>query len=369
MTLLSYPLNAIVSQGYDVKTDKPATDKNFLSMRDIARMAGVSASTVSRVINKSGYVSPQNIAKVMQIIEQQQYVPNQTAKNLFTNTSNYLAIFIFDMANPFFSSVIQHLNRIAFDNGYALLIFDTGNQSQKESEYFIRCQSIRVKSIILTEGVNHSLPLNPSVRKSLVFFDRSFPEGGYSVRSDNRKGMRLAVDYLYNLNHRRIAFAGGPKEFLSAQERRAGFIAAMAEHGLSCPDEYMTTGPFSWAAGKNALSQLLANREVPTAVVCANEQVAQGLILSAHSRGINIPGDMSVIGVDGVNRENTFPSLTSIRQNTERIAELLFEAVNRTDESDAPSGREHIADVELAEGDSCRKIELAEPSPIWSSPK
>lgn len=345
------------AERYLVKQNK--AKKSYLSMRDIARLAEVSPATVSRVINKSGYVSAENYAKVMRVIEQQQYVPNLMAKHLFANTSNYLAIFVFDMSNPFFGDVIQHLNRIAFDRGYTLLIFDTGNQQQKESEYFNRCQSIRVKGIILTEGVSHSLPLNPSLRKSLVFFDRAYPGDGYhSVRSDNKKGMRLAVDYLYNLNHRRIAFVGGPDEFFSACERKEGFLAAMAERGLSCQPEHLLQGSFSRLTGKAALNQFLSLRTLPTAVVCANEQIAHGFIMSAQSRGLKIPDDFSVVGFDGVNYDFTYPTLTTIRQNTERIAELLFQAVDGDDS--CTGGCEHIVDVDFQEGESCRKIELAE---------
>ncbi len=328
-------------------------------MRDIAKLADVSASTVSRVINKSGYVSAENFEKVRRIIEQHNYVPNQTARNLFANVSNYLAIFVFDMANPFFSSIVAHLNQIAFDHGYTLLIFDTGNQPQRESEFINRCQSIRVKGIILTEGVNRNLPVNhPPLRKSLVFFDRASPGKGYhAIRSDNKKGMRLAVDYLYNFNHRRIAFIGGPEKYFTASERREGFIEAMAARGIACnPDYLLIDNAFSRAAGKAAFTRILALRTVPTAVVCANEQLAHGFILAAQSHGIRIPDDISVIGFDGVDCDCTYPTLTSIRQNIQEIARLLFTAI-ADDKCDTDSF-EHIVDVDLTEGGSCRKIEL-----------
>ena len=340
-------------------------EKSYLSMRDIARLADVSASTVSRVINKSGYVSADNFEKVMRIIQQYDYVPNQTAKNLFANVSNYLAIFVFDMANPFFSSIVLHLNQIAFDNGYTLLIFDTGNQPQRESEFFVRCQSIRVKGIILTEGVTSSLPVNhPYLRKSVVFFDRASPGPGYhAIRSDNKKGMRLAVDYLYNLNHRRIAFIGGPEKYYTAWERKEAFIEAMTARGLECPQEHMLIdNPFARASGRAAFNQLFSLRTVPTAAVCANEQLAQGFILAAQSRGVRVPDDISVIGFDGVDREGTYPTLTSIRQDTQEIARLLFTAI--ADDKQDTDKFEHIVDVDLTEGASCRKIDIeGTPSP------
>lgn len=335
---------------------KEKIDKEYMSMRDVARLADVSASTVSRVINKSGYVSAENFEKVMRIINQYSYVPNQTARNLFTNTSNYLAIFVVDMVNPFFAVITQHLNRLAFDKGYTLLIFDTGNNPEKEMEYFTRCQSIRVKNIILTLGVNPELPLNPKLRKSLVFFERSSGDNFfYSVRSDNKKGMRLAVDYLYNLNHRRIAFVGGPDMFNSMVERRDGFIDAMRERGLAVPPELVHHGQFLRAGGRDALNQFLALRELPTAVVCANDQIAQGLIMAAQSRGMRTPDDISVIGFDGLDYEYTYPSLTTIRQDTEMIAQLLFAAVERDDNDDTVY--DHVVDVCLQVGESCRKLE------------
>lgn len=340
-----------------------SSEKSYLSMRDVARLANVSPATVSRVINKSGYVSSANYAKVMRIIEQYNYVPNQTAKNLFANVSNYLAIFVFDMANPFFSSIITHLNQISFDHGYTLLIFDTGNQPQKESEFINRCQSIRVKGIILTEGVSRNLPVNhPSLKKSLVFFDRASPgKGFHAIRSDNKKGMRLAVDYLYNLNHRRIAFIGGPEKYYTAKERREGFVAAMKTRKLPCNPEYMLIdNNFSRADGKAAFNQILSLRTVPTAVVCANEQLAQGFLFAAQSHGVHVPEDISIVSYDGVDPDGTYPTLTAIRQNTHEIARLLFEAIANNEEPGCEDADcfEHIVDVELAEGASCRMISL-----------
>ncbi|GEM_PF-1052716 len=348
------------------------SEKSYLSMRDIAKLADVSPATVSRVINKSGYVSSANFAKVMQIIEQYDYVPNQTAKNLFANVSNYLAIFVFDMANPFFSSIVTHLNQISFDHGYTLLIFDTGNQPQKESEFFNRCQSIRVKGIIFTEGTSRNLPIKPSLRKSLVFFDRASPGTGYhAIRSDNKKGMRLAVDYLYNLNHRRIAFIGGPEKYFTAKERKEGFMEAMDARKLACRPEYMLIdNNFARADGRAAFNQVLSLRTVPTAVVCANEQLAQGFILAAQSRGVRIPEDISVIGYDGVDPDGTYPTLTSIRQNTREIARLLFKAIADDEDSGCEDIDcfEHIVDVEFTEGASCRKIELENPVAALAHP-
>ncbi|GKX29809.1 DNA-binding transcriptional regulator CytR [Vallitalea longa] len=327
--------------------------KKYFGIRDIAKIAGVSTATVSRVINSPDSTSESIRKKVMAVIEEYNYVPNQMAKNLFSMTSNSIAIFVYDMENPFFTSLVKKLNNIAFKNKYTLLICDTENNIDKEQEYLNYCKSIRTSGIILTEGVNYDLYSSDS-QQTIACLDRSADTRFSTVRSDNVKGMKLLIDYLYNLNHRKIAFAGAMDEFQTATERKNSYIKSLKSHNIDVDEEYIFTGHFNYETGVKALNYFWSLNQKPTAIVCANDQIAKGLIMEAYKLNISVPNDLSVVGFDGIVSSYFYPRITTIEQNIKKLAKALFKAI--TSKSTAPV--HEIIDVSIVIGESCKKIEL-----------
>lgn len=327
--------------------------KTIKGIREIAELAGVSTATVSRVINKPETTSLKVREKVLRIIEEYNYVPNQMAKNLFAKTSNSIAIFVYDMSNPFFISVIKQLNNIAFENKYTLLICDTENNPDKEHEYLNYCQSIRVAGVVLTEGVNHNLMSNPWPGLKTVFLDRTAKHDKFSsVQSNNIKGISLLVDYLYNLNHRKIAFITGPDNMHSSQERFEAYFKKMQDLNLSIQESYIFKGYFSHKAGIEAIDYFCTLNDPPTAIICCNDQIAQGVLMRSNTLGINIPNDMSLVGFDAIKEAYFYPKITSIHQDTKKIAEALFHSI--VDNKDPAT--HHLIDVSISIGTTCKKI-------------
>lgn len=328
-------------------------EKKYFGIRDIAKIAGVSTATVSRVINSPESTSAAVQKKVMDVIKKYNYVPNQMAKNLFSQNSNSIAIFIYDINNPFFATLIKELNNIAFENKFTLLICDTENNIDKEREYLYYCQSIRCNSIILTEGVNHKL-FSSNVNQKIAYLDRYSDSNCSSVRSDNNKGIKTLVDYLYNLNHRKIAFAGSINNFQSALDRKNSYIDALKSHNIEINHEYIFSGKFDYKTGVKALEYYWSLNDRPTAVVCSNDQIAQGLIMAAYKHNINVPNDLSVVGFDGVDSAYFYPKITTIKQNISLIAQTLFDAVT----SPTNEAIQKVIDVSIDIGESCKKIDL-----------
>ncbi|NLJ98611.1 MAG: LacI family transcriptional regulator [Tissierellia bacterium] len=329
-------------------------DKGYFSIRDISKIAGVSTATVSRVINTPEMTSEATRKKVMKVIEEYNYVPNQMAKNLFAMTSNSIAIFIYDMENPFFIALIKELNNIAFKNKYNLLICDTENNATKEREYYRYCQSIRTKGIIMTEGIRYDDFLLDDGPPITVFLDRTGDNIHPSVTSDNYKGVKLLMDYLYALNHRKIGFAGSMDQFQSAIIRKKSYIDALKYYDLEVKDEYIFSGGFNYKTGVRAFDYYSSLDDKPTAIVCANDQIAKGLIMKANKSNISVPNDFSVVGFDGVDPAYFYPKITTVKQNIKKIAKKLF---------DAATGKTHftgeeIVDISLLIGESCRRIDL-----------
>jgi len=330
--------------------------KKYFGIRDIARIAGVSTATVSRVINHPDATSPEIREKVEAIIKEYNYVPNQMAKNLFSQESNSIAVFIYDVSNPFFTNLIKELNNIAFENKCTLIVCDTENNKEKEIQYLRYCQSIRCNKIILTEGVNYDLYKDLNNTQTIACLDRYSDRRFSTVTSDNYSGIKKLVDYLYNLNHRKIAFAGAIKDYNTANVRKQSYLDALESHHLKIRDDLVFfSDRFSYETGVKALDYFWSLNDRPTAVICANDQIAQGLIMRAYNLKISIPDDLSVAGFDGVDHQYFYPKITTIKQDIRKIAETLFKAVSVTTQE---SLLHEIIDIEFIIGESCKMIEL-----------
>ena len=329
--------------------------KKYFGIRDIAKIAGVSTATVSRVINQPETTSEEMRKKVEATIKEYNYVPNQMAKDLFSQKSNSVAIFIYDLSNPFFAALIRELNSIAFKNKFTLIICDTENDVEKEKEYLRYCQSIRCNKIILTEGVSYDLFTDLESTQTIACLDRITDKRISSVTSDNYTGVSKLMDYLYNLNHRKIAYAGPIEACHTAKTRKSSYLDSLSLREIDIKEEYIfESGSFSHETGVNALDYFWSLNDRPTAVVCANDQIAQGLVMRAYKMNISIPDDLSVVGFDGIDNGYFFPKLTTIRQNIKVIANSLFEAILNNDSE--PFHKEIKSALVI--GESCKKVHL-----------
>ena len=327
-------------------------NKKSIGIREVAKLAGVSVATVSRVINNTGSTSEEVKERVNKIVKEYNYVPNLVAKTMYSSDSNSIALFVLDLDNPFFIAIIRELNSIAIENGYTLLICDTENCPDKEREYLKYCQGIRTKGIIFTEGHRSSFLEQNLKSSNIVLHDRYISPEFSTVMSDNDKGIRLLIDYLYNLNHRKIGYVGWLPSIHSSVERKNAYQEALREKDIIVPEEYIVQGSMTAQTGVEALDYFCAMGNRPTAIVCGNDQVARGFITRAHMLNIKIPDDFSVVGFDGCSQEYFYPRITTIKQDVKTIAQKLFDCVINKD----GSGEFHVIDVSMVIGDSCRRI-------------
>lgn len=302
--------------------------KKYLSIRDIAKLANVSTATVSRVLNKPETTSKKTQEKVLKIVKQYEYLPNINAKNVFSKTYNSIAIFVYDIKNPFFTILISKLNSICTSNNYTLLIFDTENKVNNEKKDLDYCLAHNIDGIIVTEGINYSLFSNTAILPPIVTLDR-YLENFSAVKSENIKATKNAVNYLCNLNHKKIAFIGCSNKFESTEERKKGYIEAIQEKGITlCKDYIYEQSPnLNLENGKNALKHFLTLDEVPTAIICSNDMIALGIINTANLFNIKIPEDISIIGFDDIIGTFHYPRITTIQQDIDSIANNLFNLI------------------------------------------
>ncbi len=328
-----------------------------MTVREIAKIAGVSVATVSRVMNNPEMVSDEKRKKVQKIMEDNNFVPNQLAKNLFKNDSKSIAIFVYDIKNPYFTHLIGEINRIAFDQDYTLIICDTQNDEKRELEYLKYLYGIKISGIILTEGASKRIVQEIGDHVPFIMVDRYLynTENAPLITSDNLGGARKAVECLINLNHKRIAYVNGPEAIYTSKLRKQGYMETMKKHKLPINDEYIFETELTVQGGVKAIEHLAALEDRPTAIFCANDLIAQGIILRSHYVGLNVPYDFSVVGFDGIVSETFYPKITTVKQQVTKIAEITMEKIIKMINGESYEEKIYIP-TKLVMGESCRKL-------------
>jgi len=296
----------------------PVTFMNHVTMRDVAREAGVSVNTVSRALAGKPDVSPETRARVLKVAERLGYQPNRLARGLRSNKTFTIGVIVTDIANPFFAELVKGVEEVARQNGYSIILEDTSEDPEKEARAIQVMLSERVDGLLLTP-VQSKKEVVEKVLKSkvpLVLMGRYFSdlEAPYVV-SDDVRGAILATEHLIDLGHRNIAHVAGPLHISSAQDRLSGYKQALREHGIPAREEVILTGAVTLRDGYEAGKELLKLKTLPTAVFAYSDLVAIGLMQALMEEGVKIPEDISLVGYDDIE----FSAYTKVPLTTVRI--------------------------------------------------
>ena len=280
-----------------------------VSARDVARVAGVSISTVSRALAKPDAVAPDTLAKVLDTARGMGYRPNLAARGLITGRTGIIGLIVPDLENPFFASVTKGVQSRARDAGYAVIISDSDEDPSQEAE-LVADLCKRVDGMVMCSPRAPDSVIAELAREcTLVLVNRNCADVP-SVKIDNLEGIRLAMVHLRALGHRTIAYVGGPSTSWSNMARLDALRTVVAQH----PDtELIDLGSFQpYVSGGIAAADLVIASEA-SAVLAYNDLVAFGLLDRFRQRGVAVPGDISVVGVDDLPMSAlTTPSLTSV---------------------------------------------------------
>lgn len=292
-----------------------------ITIKDIAREAGVSITTVSRVLNnKEEGMSNETREKVLRVIEKVNYQPNQLARSLVTKRSKMLGLIVPNISNPFFPELCRGAEDEANDHNYSLIICNSDDQLHKEENYLRLLKEQQVDGILLSSKDQLSETNRMQLQESkipFIIFDRGEEGNQHSgVFLDNEKGGYLAGQHLIELGHRQIACITGPENIHNSQKRLSGFQHALRKASLELPEEFILTGDFKMDTAYRLTKQFLENNHV-TAIFACNDLMACGVYQAAHELGIQIPEQLSIIGFDDIPLITALiPKLTTIRQNT-----------------------------------------------------
>jgi DNA-binding LacI/PurR family transcriptional regulator len=306
----------------------------------VARHAGVSTATVSRVLNCSGNVREATATRVREAIQELQYVPNTSARVLRSGRSHLYGLLVSDIRNPFFPDLIEHFESLAAQHGIDVTFVNTG---YNEGRFLAGVGRLLERSVdgiaILTSEV--SAAAIGRLRESgvrVVFLNQPSVTGDFrNITVDYVRGFRDAVEHLRMLGHSRIGFVAGPPTLSSAVRRRKAFLAAMKSCGLALHDEFLFAGDHKITGGQFAAERIFTMADPVTAVVCSNDLTAVGLLHTAIRLGRDVPRELSIIGFDDLFlTEIVQPALTTLHLSRQEIATRAFFALQTGREQ--PSG-------------------------------
>jgi len=304
----------------------------------VAKRAGVSTATVSRVLSQPDVVAPETRRRVMRAVERLAYEPNSAAKNLRTLRTAKLLVTVPDISNPFFSLILQGIEETAQRAGYAVLVGDTQHDERREDSYAAMLKRKEADGLIF---LGHRLPktaaelvrtVAPRCAPVVNGCEFSPRLGIPSVHIDNAKAASEAMDHLYRLGHRRLGIVTGPLLSPLSRDRLSG-AAGRAKQAKADRDFIVMNGDFSIESGSVAAERLLGRRDPPTAIFCFNDEMAMGVLETAKRRRLRVPDDLSVVGFDDIRfARYTDPPLTTIAQPMRAIGEgtvrLLLQILN-----------------------------------------
>ncbi len=293
---------------------------------EVARRAGVSPSTVSRVLSRPDVVSSKTRQRVMRAVDLLGYMPNSTAKNLRRARTGKLIVTVPDISNPFFSLILQGIEDAAQREDYAVLFGDTQHDDCREQRYALMLKSKEADGLIF---LGHRLP-EAAAALARAAAPRCAPIvngcefnprlGVPSVHIDNARAAADVMHLLYDLGHDRIGVVTGPLVSPLSRDRLRGVLTTARKRGGEEP--IVVNGDFSVESGIAAAHQLLSAPRPPTAVVCFNDEMAMGVLEYARTRKLRVPRDLSVVGFDDIRfARYTEPPLTTIAQPMRAIGE------------------------------------------------
>ncbi len=308
------------------------------SLNDVARRAGVSIATVSRVINKGSNVNEETRAKVLKAIKELKYQPSRVAKRLRSKStsSNLIGLLIPDIQNPFYVDVLRGVEDVAYENNYAIIMCNFAQDEKKEKMYLDILQQESIDGLIAAPAhekdsnviklLNDGLPI--------VCVDRGLTGKDVDVVVvNNRDGAYVAVDHLIKSGYKRIAYISGQKQIPSSKYREMGYRDAIEDNGMQVDVELIKYGDSKHGSGVELCEELLSGANPPDAIFTGNNLITLGALETIHKRELRIPEDVAIVGFDDMMWSISLnPPLSAVRQPAyeigKRACELLIQRIS-----------------------------------------
>lgn len=300
------------------------------TMKDVARLAGTSTSTVSHVINNNRFVSQPVKDKILSAVAELNYSPSAIARSLKAKETRTIGMLLTSSNNPFYAEVVRGVEQSCYERGYSLILCNTEGNTERMGTSLQTLLQRRVDGLILM--CNDRNPLSESLflhypHLPIVMMDWAPFNGVCDTIQDNSlMGGQLATEYLISCGYRHIACITGPQDNPQARSRLSGYQKAMAEAGLSSPDNYQIFSNFEFSGGLAAMQALLSLPHPPDAIFTCNDAMAVGVYLALNQAGLKVGQDVAVVGYDDIELAKFMsPPLTTIQQPTDMLGKLAID--------------------------------------------
>ena len=331
--------------------------KSSVTIQDVAKEAGVSVSTVSRVLNEKVDVAEDTRQHVLSVIDDLGYISNLAARSMRSHRNNLLGLVVPDIGSPYSIEIMKGINRAVAESPFDLLLYTTGDIQKSgsvlhEQHYVSLLSNSMTDGVIIVASATEKFITNvPIIAVDPHYIDPEYP----SVQGTNYQGALAAMEYLIGLGHERIGFIGGRPEIGSAGRREKGYRDSLTKAGIPVDETLIVSGDFSTPTGYQCGKALLSLENRPTAIFASNDQSALGVFQAASELGISIPDELSLIGFDNIS-EAEFFGLTTIDQDLEEMGYIATQLLVRLVNNELVSNMTHKVPTKLMIRKSCAKV-------------
>ncbi len=329
-----------------------------ITIQDVARAAGVSVSTVSRVLNNKDDVAPETFQRTQDVIAELGYTTNLAARSLRSRRTGVIGLIMPELDDPFCLQILKGINQAILALDYDLIAYTSGSRkrrskAEREQHYVsLLADSITDGVILVTPAATRFTTAAPIV----AIDPNNECHSCVEVTAKNHAGALAATEYLISLGHRRIGFIGGRLDLRCAQQRLQGYQDALRQAAIAADPDLITIGDFSRPTGRECAQRLLGLAQPPTAIFAANDQSAIGAIEAARASGRRVPADLSVIGFDNIPEGAYFhPALTTVDQFIVKMGYVSTEMLIRRIQGEPPDSSYEMP-TELVIRDSCQAL-------------
>lgn len=332
---------------------------SVIRIRDVAKYAKVSPSTVSRTLTGSAYVDPEKKARVLKAVKELNYKPNMAARVLKKGHSKLIGLVIPDITNPFYPEVVQHLENYALMHDYSMILCDSRGDSEKEAIYFQSLRDLFVDGIFYlaaTENVDHIKPYVGEI--PLVIINRDFDINAPCINIDNQDAAHQAMGHLLENGHRNILVMISGTERQYNQNRLEGVELALRDYDMTLDDIKIVRGIGTESDALEKVYEVMRGPDRPTGIFLFNDFMAFGVYKGIRKAGFHIPDDVSIVGFDDIPHMKFLdPSLTTIRHAVKDVSSIIFDTLLEQMESNTIAEHSYVEyPCELVIRDSVRDI-------------
>lgn len=319
------------------------------TMREVGRLAGVSASTVSRVLNNTHYIAEDTRKRVLEAVNSVNYYKNVHARRLSTGRSDLFGLVISEIASPYFSEVIRGFQSAAWDRGLDVLLLNTEYIPARTQAIVRKLIESDVRGVaIMTSSIDHKVMSElKDAGIGVVFSNRCHADTLVSsVCIDYSRGIAQAIEHVANLEHRRAAVIAGPDGNRTAANIKQVLVKGLTKRGM--PPFPITNSDYRVDAGASAVREILAAKEIPTVIFCGSDLIAMGAMNALEEAGVRVPEDISVLGIDNISFAFLArPPLTTISVPCEQLGMTAFAALEKMLQLKRHKGAEYNLETQL----------------------